>query len=131
MKQITIGLGTLLVATIVINLIMSNFWVQVAIVSIVAIIVILGLFSIGVWVGSKRTKELIELGADIVLRGQQINDTWDARKMQALGQFGREVIKVKQDSLAAQQYPALPPAWVDGTFTIAGLDDTEGSNEGR
>lgn len=121
MKQILIGLTILMVVNFMVNLIIQNFWLQVALVSTFVVLIVLTIFFAGVY----AARDMMQRGADIVLRGQQINDQWDAAKMQALGMFGREIVKVKTESLqAGQQYPALPPfSAIEGSFTISGLDD--------
>lgn len=120
MKHILIALGILGAVTFIANLIMSTFWLQVALASVLVVLLVLIIFFAGGYI----YRDAMMMGADIVLRGHQINEAAEAKKMQALGTFGREVIKVKSDSLqAGQQYPALPPGWIDGQFTITGLDD--------
>jgi uncharacterized membrane protein len=103
--------------------VLSTTWLLIALIAVVTILILLGVFFAGVYVA----RDMMQRGADIVLKGQQINDQWDTAKMKGLADFGKEIIRVKTDSVAAsQQLPALPPLTaIDGSFTIAGLDEVE------
>ncbi len=79
-------------------------------------------------IGSYWTKNLIMSGAQIAIESTSRNDEYDTRKIEALSNYGKdvakEVIKVKNEGLpAGSGYPALPPSFVEGSFTIAGLED--------
>ena len=81
-------------------------------------------------IGSYWTKNLIMSGAQIAIESTSRNDEYDTRKIEALSNYGKDVakeaIKAKNKSLpAGSGYPALPPSFVEGSFTIAGLDDEE------
>ena len=70
------------------------------------------------------TKEQVE-----AIENQSRNDQYDAVRIKALSELTWEAIKANREELPAPQagYPALPPFnAIDGTFTIAGLDETEG-----
>lgn len=79
--------------------------------------------------GVKWSHKLMTDGARLAIDSQAKNDEYDAVKIKALSELTREAIKAKQEALPAPQvgYPALPPFnTIDGTFTIAGLDESEG-----
>ncbi len=75
-------------------------------------------------IGSNWTRKLIADGAQIAIESASRNDEHDATKIKALSDLTREAIKAKNESLAAGSgYPALPASFVEGNFTIAGLDE--------
>lgn len=85
--------------------------------------VIFASFALGV----KWSHKLMVTGAKLAINSQAKNDEYDAIKIKALSELTREAIKAKREELPASQgYPALPPFnAIDGTFTIAGLEETE------
>lgn len=85
--------------------------------------IIFAAFSLGV----KWAHRLMSDGARLAIESASNNDKHDALKIQALADLTREAIKAKQESLSHPTgYPALPPLnTVEGTFTIAGLEDEE------
>lgn len=81
--------------------------------------VIFGAFALGSW----WTAKVMAAGAKIAITSAGQNDAHDAMKIKALAGLTQEAIKAK--NLPPANYPILPFNTVDGTFTIAGLDDTE------
>ncbi len=82
--------------------------------------IILLSFAIGSW----WSRKLMADGAQIAIESASRNDQHDAEKIKALSDLTREAIKAKYDSLpAGNGYPALPASFVEGNFTIAGLDE--------
>lgn len=77
--------------------------------------------------GVKWAHRLMTAGAKLAIESTSNNDKHDALKIQALAGLTREAIKAKQETLSRTTgYPALPPLnTVEGTFTIAGLEDEE------
>lgn len=79
-------------------------------------------------VGSQWTKRMIQTGAEIAIRSAGQNDAHDAIKIKALAGLAEETMKLKNQplQLPAAGYPLLPPfSAVDGTFTIAGLENED------
>jgi len=87
--------------------------------------IILVAFALGGW----WTARTMRLGAKLATEAASRNDQHDAVKIKALAQLTREAIKAKNQALPTEaRYPALPPLpfeSVEGTFTIAGLDEEE------
>ena len=77
--------------------------------------------------GVKWAHRLMTDGAKLAIESTSNNDKHDALKIQALADLTREAIKAKHESLSKTTgYPALPLLnTVEGTFTIAGLEDEE------
>lgn len=123
MKNTIIVLVGILVFASVAYIVLQTTWLLIGLVIIGLVLLILGVFFAGVYVA----RDMMQKGAGIALEAQQLNDQWDAAKMAGLANFGKEVIKIKSDSISAgQQYPALPPMTpINGEFTIAGFDGEE------
>lgn len=61
-----------------------------------------------VWMASSWwTAQTMERGAEIALRAQEINDTWDAKKTASIAQLVREGIRVGRSN-SQHRPPALP-----------------------
>ncbi len=77
-------------------------------------------------IGSSWTRKLIADGAKIAIESASRNDEHDATKIKALSELTRDAIKAKAEGLQANSgYPALPQSFVEGAFTIAGLESEE------
>lgn len=118
MKRTTII--TLLFTGLLVGLFyLGGFWLAVGLATLATTAIIFSAFALG----SMWTARTMQAGANIAIKAQAVNDQYDAIKAKSFADFGREIARLKQDSpQAAPQYPALPPAWVDGSFSIAGLD---------
>ena len=87
-------------------------------------------FVAGALVGERRFANLsnrwVDLGANIVLKGQQINDQWDAVKTQGFAKFAGEMIRVvRSQPDEKEKYPPLLQAPPQKFFTVEGLDLSE------
>ena len=77
--------------------------------------------------GAKVSRLLMTEGARLAIESTSRNDEHDAAKIKALSDLTREAMKAKNSAWQTNDtYPALSPFnTVDGTFTIAGLEDEE------
>lgn len=69
--------------------------------SVILLFIVLLTIGVTAW----WTRETMKDGADVALRANEINDTWDARKVQAYGAFGKAIIGM----LGQSGKQALPP----------------------
>lgn len=60
------------------------------------------------YVTRRNTIETLQLGADIALKAQHINDTWDAKKTKALADVMREGARMGRNNIGVEPLPALP-----------------------
>lgn len=92
--------------------------------------IIFGSFALG----ARWARSLMSEGARLAIESASRNDAHDAIKIKAMADLGRELVKARNQVLpAGDSYPALPPlsGVVDGSFTIAGLEDEETTNQQR
>ncbi len=122
MRYLITGLLGAITTAVIALFFVGNVWLFAGLLGVIIALAIT-LYTFGaVALGGWLYRDAMHRGADITLRAQQINDTWDARKMAALAQFGRDSIKVGQSGVTPS-YPAFPA--LDGQFTIAGLLEDE------
>jgi hypothetical protein len=126
-RTLQILLGLSLLMTMVYSIV-STPGLLVGLLVVVSILILLGVFFAGVYVA----RDMMRQGADLVLRGQKLNDQYDALKMAGLANFGREITRIKANVATVApmngqpQYPALPAfSTLEGDFSIAGLEDEE------
>ena len=79
MKRILIVLGSVWLVSIMVSVLFSNTWTLIMAVSLSVVLILLSVFFAGVYVA----RDMMSHGADIVLRGQEINDKYDAMKAQS------------------------------------------------
>lgn len=67
------------------------------------------------YVTRRNTIETLQMGADIALKAQHMNDTWDAKKTKALADVMREGARMGRTNIGVESLPALPlPSQVEG-----------------
>ena len=108
-------LGTLIIFTAVVSLVtiglylIGHYVIAAAVGTATGALYVLLIVLITAHVTRKNTIETMESGAEIALRAQQINDTWDAKKTASAVTAIREGVKLGAATLPRpNQVPALP-----------------------
>lgn len=107
-----LAIGTLLLLLVSAGFYLAGWTTVATALATVTVMLWVLLILAAVWTaGSWWTAKTMERGADIALRAQQINDSWDARKTQAFGSVFSAGVKVARDNRPAGlpgDLPSLP-----------------------
>jgi len=91
--------------------------------------IVFAAFALGSW----WTRQTLMDGAQLANERATATDQYDAIKMKAITDLIREIIKLKSENLSPpHEFPALPLSKyqaVEGSFTIAGLDEIDDLDE--
>ena len=122
MKKIIVisaGLTVLSGIILTIQLILSSFWLSVIVVSILIVLAIGGIFSLGAWKREKDIEKWLMAGVKLARDEHEIVSRYDDGIVKAFSGFANQILKTKADSIEISR-PALPNAMPSG-FIIEGL----------
>lgn len=112
---LVVVLATLMtIALFLFDRILTAAIIGTAVVALLLLLVVLATAQIS----RRQTIETMQIGADIALRAQETNDTWDARKTKAIGDVMKEGIRFSRDQARQRGIrpgsqplpPLLPPS---------------------
>lgn len=122
MKKIIIvsaGLTALSGIILAIQLILSSFWLSVIVVSILIVLLVGGIFTLGAWKREKDIEKWLSMGIKLARDEHEIVSRYDGNIVKGFSQFANQILKTKQDAIEISK-PALPNAMPSG-FIIEGL----------
>jgi hypothetical protein len=118
MKWIAVTLGSLSAILGILYIAIGGTILGIVLAVIGSTGIVMGMFSLGVWYAHRS----IQLGAKLAIEAQSSNDQWDTTKIQSLTNFGKEMLKLRDNS--SNGYPLLESGEAfDTSFTISGIDE--------
>jgi hypothetical protein len=120
-RVIIVSAGLTIVSGIVLTayVIISSFWLSVIVVSILIVLTVAGIFSLGAWKREKDIEKWLMAGIKLARDEHEIVSRYDDGIVKAFSGFANQILKTKQDAIEISR-PALPNAMPSG-FIIEGL----------
>ena len=122
MKRVIIVSASLTIVSgviLTIQLILSSFWLSVIFVSILIVLIVGGIFTLGGWKRERDIEKWLTMGIKLARDEHEIVSRYDGNIVKGFSQFANQILKTKQDAIEISK-PTLPNAMPSG-FIIEGL----------